>query len=78
MIILYLAAALVGSVVGCVWLWPYGVTVALVGMPFCGSLFAILAAGLIYMRASGKARTSTDRSSGLDDIRRLQSAEPRQ
>ena len=78
MIITYLVAALVGSIVSCVLLWPYGATIALVSMPICGSLFAILAAGLAYMRASGKAKTSADRSSDLDEFQKLQSAERQQ
>lgn len=78
MIIIYLVAALVGGSVSCVLLWPYGATIALVSMPLCGSLFAILAASLSYMRVSGKAKASADRSGDLDEFRKLQSAERQQ
>jgi hypothetical protein len=75
MIIIYVVAALVGGIAGCVLLWPYGATVALVSAPFCGSLFAILAASLVYLRASGKAKTGNGRSGDLDELPKLQSAE---
>ena len=78
MIIIYLVAALVGGSVSRVLLWPYGATIALVSMPLCGSLFAILAASLVYMRTSGRAKTSADRSGELDEFRKLQSAERQQ
>jgi hypothetical protein len=42
MIVLLSLAALIGSAITFVLLWPYGLGVAVVGMPFGGSLFALL------------------------------------
>jgi hypothetical protein len=70
-------AALTGGIVSCLLLWPYGAIVALVGVPFGGSLAALLAAGLVCMRTSDGAKTSEDRSSDLDEIGKLRSVERR-
>jgi len=77
MIVVYMIAALAGGIVSCLLLWPYGAGVALVGVPFGGSLAALLAAGLAYMRTSNNARTGEDRSSDLDEIGKLRSVERR-
>jgi hypothetical protein len=44
MIVLIPFAALIGGVITFVLLWPYGLVVAVVGLPFGGSLFALLIA----------------------------------
>ena len=44
MIVLLPLAALIGSAITFVLLWPYGLAVAVVGLPFGGSLFALLLA----------------------------------
>jgi hypothetical protein len=77
MIVVYMIAALAGGIVSCLLLWPYGATVALVSIPFGGSLAALLAAGLAYMGASDRAKASEDRSSDLDEIGKLRSVERR-
>jgi uncharacterized membrane protein len=50
--IVLMMAALAGGVMTCILLWPYGAIMALVGMPFGGSLVALFAAVLLYMRTS--------------------------
>lgn len=42
MFVLLLLAALIGSAITFVLLRPYGIVVAVVGLPFGGSLFALL------------------------------------
>ena len=44
MIVLLPLAALIGGAITFVLLWPYGPGVAVVGLPFGGSLFALLIA----------------------------------
>ena len=55
MIVLLPLAALIGSAITFVLLWPYGLAVAVVGLPFGGSLFALLVvvgrALLVHWRA---------------------------
>ena len=67
-VIVYIVTALVGGFVSCILLWPYGAAIALLSMPFSGSLFALLAAILVYMRASDEAVSSDDRVVYLDDL----------
>lgn len=52
----YLLTALVGAALSCVLLWPYGVAVALVGMPLDGTVLTFLTAILFYMRLPSEAR----------------------
>ena len=75
MVFVYMVAALVGGIVSCVLLWPYSVALALLSMPFGGSLFALLTAVLVYGLALGKAGSSRDRTSQVDQFQKLQSAE---
>jgi hypothetical protein len=72
MVIVYMVTALVGGLVSCVLLWPYGVAIALLSIPFGGSLFALLAAILVYMRTSDEAVSRDDRTVSLDPPRTLQ------
>ncbi len=62
----YLLTALVGAALSCVLLWPYGVAVALVGMPLGGTSLTFLAAILFYMRSSGEARANKGCAEALD------------
>jgi hypothetical protein len=78
MLIVYMVAALVGGFVSCVLLWPYGAAIALLSMPFGGSLFALLAAILVYMRTSDEAASSADRAVYMDQPQKLQTTESRQ
>ena len=75
MLIVYMIAALFGGLVSCVLLWPYGAAIALVSMPFGGSLFVLLTALLVYMRATERERPSKDRSRDMDQLRELQPTE---
>jgi hypothetical protein len=72
MVIVYGLASLLGGLVSCVLLWPYGATIALLSMPFGGSLFVLIGAVLVYMRASGETRSSDDRA---DHPQKLQTTE---
>jgi hypothetical protein len=78
MVIVYAVVALVGGLVSCVLLWPYGAAIALLSMPFGGSLFALIAAVLIYMRAPGETDTSNDRAVSMEQPQMLQTTESRQ
>jgi hypothetical protein len=78
MVIVYIVAALVGGIVSCILLWPYGAAMALLSMPFGGSLFALLAGILVYMRASDETGTSDDRAVYLEQPQKLQTTEGRQ
>jgi hypothetical protein len=75
MVIVYLVAAFVGGIVSCVLLWPYSVALALLSVPFGGSLLVLLTAVLVYSLALGKAGSSRDRTSQIDQFQKLQSAE---
>jgi heme A synthase len=77
MLIVYMVTALVGGLVTCVLLWPYGAAIALVSMPFGGSLFTLFAAILIYMRASDEANSSGDRTADINQLQTLQTTESR-
>ena|SRR5215217_5506155 len=72
MVIVYMMTALMGGLISCVLLWPHGAAIALLSIPFGGSLFVMLAAILVYMRASGK-----DRAAYTDLPRNLQTRESR-
>ena len=56
MIILLTFAALIGSAITFVLLWPYGLVVAVVGLPFGGSLFALLVVVGCALRKRWSAR----------------------
>jgi uncharacterized membrane protein len=59
--IVLMMAALAGGVMTCILLWPYGAVIALVGMPFGGSLSALFAAILLYMRTSAADEAHSDK-----------------
>jgi hypothetical protein len=75
MVIVYALVALAGGLVSCVLLWSYGATIALLSMPFGGSLFVLIAAVLVYMRASGEADSSNERAVYKDQPQKLQTTE---
>ncbi|MPR12254.1 hypothetical protein [Microvirga tunisiensis] len=75
MVIVYAFAALIGGFISCALLWPYGAAIALLSMPFGGSLFALLAAIVVHMRASTKAGSSNDRAAYMDQPQKLQITE---
>jgi hypothetical protein len=75
MVIVYGLASLLGGLVSCVLLWPYGATIALLSMPFGGSLFVLMAAILVHLRASGATRLSDDRAASSDQPQKLQTTE---
>ncbi len=77
MVLVYSAIALVGGLISCVLLWPYGAAIALLSMPFAGSLLVVAAAVLVYMRASDEAETSNDRSVFFDRTQKLQTRQSR-
>lgn len=78
MVIVYGFAALLGGIVSCVLLWPCSAAIALLSIPFGGSLFVLLAAILIYMRTSDEAASSDDRAVYMDQPQKLQTTESRQ
>jgi energy-converting hydrogenase Eha subunit B len=57
-VIVYPVVALIGGLISCLLLWPYGALIALLSMPVGGSLFALTAAVVIYIRASNEAEPS--------------------
>jgi hypothetical protein len=67
MLIVYPMAALIGGLISFALLWPYGAAIALISMPFGGSLLVLLAAVLVRMRASSKAESNDNRAVSLDD-----------
>ncbi|WP_404289307.1 hypothetical protein ACD578_24520 [Microvirga sp. RSM25] len=78
MVITYLAAALIGAGFSCVLLWPYGAAIAFLSMPFGGSLLAVIAAVLVYMRASDETELSDEHADHTNQPQRLQTTESRQ
>jgi hypothetical protein len=78
MVIVYPVVALIGGFISCALLWPYGTAIALLSMPFCGSLFVLIAAILVYMRASDEACPSVDRAVYGDQPQTLQTTESHQ
>ncbi|MBA1156724.1 hypothetical protein [Microvirga mediterraneensis] len=77
MAIVYPMVALVGGLVSCVLLWPYGAAIALLSMPIAGSLLALAAAVLVYRRTADEAGTSHDRAGDRDPTRTLRTTESR-
>ena len=77
MVIVYMMTALMGGLISCVLLWPHGAVIALLSMPFGGSLFVMLAAVLVYMRASGETVSGEDHAAYTDLPRNLQTRESR-
>jgi hypothetical protein len=75
MVIGYMMAALIGGLTSCALLWSHGAVIAVLSMPFGGSLFVLLAAILVYMRASDEARPSNDRAACRDLPQTLQTTE---
>lgn len=75
MVILYSMAALIGGLIGCALLWPYGVAIALISMPFIGSVFALFVAVLVYVRSSGGRHLSEDRPADVDPFQSSQAAD---
>ena len=71
MVLVYPIVALISGLVSSVLLWPYGAALALISMPFTGSLFALLVAILIYMRGSDDAPLSKDRVMNTDQFQQL-------
>jgi hypothetical protein len=65
-------AALIGGLISCALLWPYGAAIALLSMPFAGSLLAVAAAVLVYMRTPDEAASCSDRAVYIDRPRKLQ------
>jgi hypothetical protein len=78
MVIVYAVVAWLGGLVSCVLLWPYGAAIALLSMPFGGSLFVLVTAILVYMRASDEACPSVDRAAYADQPQTLQTTESQQ
>jgi hypothetical protein len=62
MVIVYPVVAMIGGFISCALLWPYGAAIALLSIPFGGSLFVLVAAILVYMRTSDEAVPSVDRA----------------
>ena len=77
MAIVYMMTALMGGLISCVLLWPHGATIALLSIPFGGSLFVMLAAILVYMRASRAPASGKDRAAYMDLSRNLRTTESR-
>ena len=77
MVIVYSVVALVGGLISCVLLWPYGAAIALLSIRFTGSLLVIAAAVLVHMRASDRAETSNERAVFFDQTQKLQTRESR-
>ena len=78
MVIVYAVVAWLGGLVSCVLLWPYGAAIALLSMPFGGSLFVLVTAILVYMRASDEADPSVDHAVLVDQPQTLQTTESHQ
>ncbi len=77
MVLVYAVTALIGALISCVLLWPHGAAIALLSMPFGGSLFALFAAMLVYMRAADETGSRDDRASYMDQPQKLQTTENR-
>ena len=78
MAIIYVVSALLGGLVSCALLWPYGAAIALLSMPFGGSLIALLAVVLVYMRASHESRLSADHAAYPSQPQKVQTTGSRQ
>ena len=75
MVIVYPVAALIGGLIGCALLWPYGAAIAVISMPFIGSLFALFVAVLVYVRSSGERHVSKGRPTDADSFQSPQGAD---
>jgi hypothetical protein len=75
MVIVYPVAALIGGLIGCALLWPYGAAIALISMPFTGSLFTLCLTILVYVRSSGEGHLSVDQPASVDPFRSSQAAD---
>jgi hypothetical protein len=75
MVIVYPVATLIGGLIGCALLWPYGVAIALISMPFIGSLFALFVAVLVYVGSSGEGYPSEDGPADVDPFQSSQAAD---
>jgi hypothetical protein len=78
MVIVYGFVSLLAGLISCVLLWPYGATIALVSMPFGGSVFVLIAAILVYVRASRGSRSSDAHATHPRQPQNLQTTESRQ
>jgi hypothetical protein len=78
MVLVYPLVALVGGLISCVLLWPYGAAIALLSIPFGGSLLALLTAILVYMRVSSEAESNDNHAVSTDELQKLQTIEGRQ
>jgi hypothetical protein len=77
MVIVYGFVSLLGGLISCVLLWPYGATIALLSIPFGGSLSVLLVAIFVYLRASGETPSNGDRASNAEQPQRLRTIESR-
>jgi hypothetical protein len=75
MVIVYTVVALIGGLIGCALLWPYGAAISLLGMPLVGSLFALVVAVFVYVRSSREAHMSEDRPADVDPFQSPQAAD---
>jgi hypothetical protein len=77
MVIVYGFVSLLGGLISCVLLWPYGATIALLSIPFGGSLSVLLVAFFVYWRASGETPSNGDLAGYAEQPQRLQATESR-
>jgi hypothetical protein len=79
MVIVYLVTAFLGAFITfAALLWHYGVTIALLGMPFGASLLMLIVAVLTYLRGSGEAVSRSDHTVYKDLPQELQNLRDRQ
>jgi membrane protein implicated in regulation of membrane protease activity len=78
MVIVYGIAALLGGLLSCMLLWPFGAAIAILSIPFSGSLVALVAAVLLYKRASHETTRRDDRAVYGDQPQTLQASESNQ
>lgn len=70
-----MVTAFAGALVSCILLWPYGAAIALLSMPFGGSLLTLLAAIWISVRAPNESASGENPTDSMDQLRKLQAAE---
>jgi uncharacterized membrane protein (UPF0136 family) len=75
MALFYGMVALIGGLISSVLLWPYGANVALLSMPFCGSLLALIAAILIDWRGSDQTNSGANRANYIAHSQEPQTTE---
>lgn len=75
MVIVYSVAPLIGGLIGCALLWPFGAAIALISMPFIGSSAAFLVAVLVYVRSSDEGHASNNRLADVDLFQSSQAAD---